>query len=277
MKIKNIGLILVLLMIFISCDDDVVQVFDHAEQAKIDDKILIDYLETHYYDADLDVIDVVSNNETTLMSQVTVQNVVENEIDYKLYYMILEQGSGYTPSRYDDILTTYRGELLDGTVFDDRPSIAVGNPWINLLEVVSGWSYGFINFKGGLNTSQPNEPLSFTDTTKGFLFFPSGLGYRNAPRTLIPANSPLVFKIDLQFSKPADHDNDGIPTNDEDIDGDGEVTNDNTDSDALSNFVDPDDDNDGKLTINEDADGDGDPRNDDSDGDGIPDYLDSDS
>ena len=278
MKIKNIGLILVLLMVIFSCDDDTAgQIFDHVEQAKIDDKILIDYLETHYYDVGLDSIKDISSSQPSLMSLVTVQDVVENEINYKLYYLVLEEGTGYTPSKFDDILTTYRGELLDGTVFDDRSSIAVGNPWINLLEVVPGWSHGFVNFKGGINTSQPNEPLTFTNTTKGFLFFPSGLGYRNAPRTLIPANSPLVFKIDLQFAKPADHDEDGIPTNNEDIDGDGEVTNDNTDGDSLSNFVDSDDDGDGKLTKDEDANNDGDPTNDDSDGDGTPDYLDSDS
>jgi hypothetical protein len=278
MKIKNIGLILVLLMVIFGCNDDTIGVtFDHVAQAKIDDKILIDYLETHYYDVELDSIKTVSNNQPTLMSLVSVQDVVENTISYKLYYLVLEEGTGYRPSKFDDILTTYRGELLDGTVFEDRPSISVGNPWINLLSVVKGWSHGFTNFKGGINTSQQNEPLSFSNTGKGILFFPSGLGYRNSPQLLIPANSPLVFKIDLQFSKAADHDDDGVTTNNEDVDGDGEVLNDNTDGDTLSNFVDSDDDNDGKLTRDEDANKDGDPTNDDSDGDGIPDYLDSDS
>jgi FKBP-type peptidyl-prolyl cis-trans isomerase FkpA len=278
MKIKSIGLILVLLMTVFACDDDTVGViFDHVEQANIDDRLLIDYLETHYYDVGLDSIKVISTSQPTLMSQVSVQDVVENTISYKLYYMVLEEGTGYTPSKFDDILTTYRGELLDGTVFEDRPSISVGNPWINLLQVVAGWSHGFTKFRGGINTSQQNEPLSFSGTGKGFLFFPSGLGYRNSPQLLIPANSPLVFKIDLQFSKEADHDNDGVSSNDEDIDDDGEVINDDTDGDTLSNFVDPDDDNDGILTKNEDPNDDGDPTNDDTDGDGIPDYLDSDS
>ena len=277
MRIKNIGLILILLTVIFACDDDTAQVFDHAAQAIIDDELLIEYLEGHYYDSGLDSIKDITTSQPSLLSQVQVQTVEENSISYKLYYIILEQGVGYQPSKHDDVLTTYRGELLDGTVFDDRPSIAVGNPWINLLQVVDGWSYGFTHFKGGINTSQTNEPLSFTDTGKGFLFFPSGLGYRNAAQASIPANSPLVFKIDLQFGKPADHDDDGISTTDEDLDGDGDVTNDDTDSDSLSNFVDSDDDNDGVLTINEDTDGDGDPTNDDSDGDGIPNYLDSDS
>lgn len=72
-----------------------------------------------------------------------------------------------------------------------------------------------------------------------------------------------------------DDDGDSIPTSLEDVDGDGNVTNDDTDSDGIPNYLDNDDDGDGILTIDEDADGDGDPTNDDSDMDGIPDYLDA--
>jgi len=67
-----------------------------------------------------------------------------------------------------------------------------------------------------------------------------------------------------------DDDGDGILTKDEDVDGDGDPTNDDTDGDNIPNNLDDDDDNDGVPTRNESI------TNDD-DGDDIPDYLDTDT
>lgn len=71
-------------------------------------------------------------------------------------------------------------------------------------------------------------------------------------------------------------DDDNVLAEDEDIDGNGDLTNDDTDLDAIPNYIDFDDDGDGIETANEDIDGDGDPTNDDTDADGIPNYLDDD-
>lgn len=49
-----------------------------------------------------------------------------------------------------------------------------------------------------------------------------------------------------------------------------------TDGDGYPNYIDTDDDGDNITTINEDLNKDGDPTNDDTDGDGIPNYLDND-
>ncbi|OWW23383.1 hypothetical protein B4Q04_20645 [Zobellia sp. OII3] len=97
-----------------------------------------------------------------------------------------------------------------------------------------------------------------------------------------------------------DDDGDGIDTPDEDVDQDGDPTNDDTDNDDTPNYLDPtddtptdtdgdgvpdstdlDDDNDGILDTEEDpnTDGDDDPLTNplDTDGDGIPNHLDIDS
>ena len=66
-----------------------------------------------------------------------------------------------------------------------------------------------------------------------------------------------------------DTDGDGIPDKDEDLNGDGNVENDDTDRDGIPNYRDADDDGDGVPTKDE---GRG-----DSDNDGTPDYLDADS
>ena len=65
-----------------------------------------------------------------------------------------------------------------------------------------------------------------------------------------------------------------IDVNDELDDPYGQLPN--TDSDLESDYRDTDDDDDGIETIDEDLNGDGDYRNDDSNGDGTPNYLDSD-
>ncbi len=280
MNIKNIVLVFALGITIFSCNDDTntVTPFDHAAQAIIDDDSLVNYLATHYFNTTLDSIKKVDNGQTPFSSDVQSVTVVENDgITYKLYYIVSEEGVGYQPTKIDNILPTYKGELLDGTVFDQRETIIIGNPWLNLLSTIRGWQYGMPMFKGGNNISMSGEPLEFENFGKGFLFIPSGLAYLNIGSGLIPPNTPIVFKIDLQYATAADHDVDGVVSNDEDINNDGDVTNDDTDEDSIPNYVDIDDDGDGIQTKNEDTNDDGDPRNDDDDLDGTPNYLDSDS
>jgi uncharacterized repeat protein (TIGR01451 family) len=88
---------------------------------------------------------------------------------------------------------------------------------------------------------------------------------------LISETLTVTF-IDLSF----DHDGDGILTGGEDVNEDGDPTNDDADGDGIPNYLDPDDDGDGISTADEDVNGDGDPTNDDTDRDGTPDYLDPD-
>lgn len=71
-----------------------------------------------------------------------------------------------------------------------------------------------------------------------------------------------------------DTDSDGVLDIDEDINGDGNLDNDDTDQDGIPDYLDEDDDGDGVNTAEEDRDNDGDPTTDDSDGDQTPDYLD---
>lgn len=276
MKIKNLVVLFAVVHLLFSCggDSSTSDDFDHAGQALIDDDKLIEYLQTHYLNEDDGGIWTITNNEDPLWNSVQTQNIVEDDISYKLYYLSEFQGVGTEPTRADSVLTTYVGHTLDSLVFDSNSNLS----WFTLTNVIKGWSYGFTNFRGGNKIVHPDESFEYENFGKGILFIPSGLAYQNiAQGAVIGENEPLVFKIELHDVNFSDHDNDGILSKDEDLDNDGDVINDDTDEDGLPNFADPDDDGDGILTKDEDANGDGDPTNDDSDNDGIPDYLDSDS
>lgn len=84
----------------------------------------------------------------------------------------------------------------------------------------------------------------------------------------------LQGMIDALTCEGSDEDGDGIIDVDEDINGDGDLTNDDTDGDGTPNYLDVDDDGDSIYTMYEIEDALGDPL--DSDEDGILDYLDND-
>ena len=73
----------------------------------------------------------------------------------------------------------------------------------------------------------------------------------------------------------ADTDSDGVIDINEDLNGNNDLNDDDTDNDGTPDFEDEDDDGDGVNTADEDYNNDGNPMNEDSDGDGIPDYLDA--
>lgn len=83
-----------------------------------------------------------------------------------------------------------------------------------------------------------------------------------------------LFEMEL-----IEDDNDGIPAELEDINGNGDLTDDDTDGDGLANYIDDDDDGDNVRTVLENPNysaADGLSLAQDSDLDSIPDYLDTD-
>jgi len=282
MKLKlNFSLpILILFIAFLSCnkDDDNTIPHDPVAQALLDDDELVAYLQSHYYIPAVDdevfgTIDTIMNNEPSLFSTIQKQEVTEDDVKYNLYHYIENVGLNNSPTKTDSVLVNYRGFLLDSTKFDER----LAYTWLPLTSVIRGWSHGFIKYKDGTNISEAGKPLKFEDTGNGIMFIPSGLAYANFGTANIGVNKSLIFHIKLGLVERADHDNDLVLSNIEDINGDGNANNDDTDGDNAPDYLDIDDDGDGILTRDEDANEDGDPTNDDSDGDGTPNYLDADS
>ena len=316
MKLKYIIPIFIVFLSYLSCNnDDDKASFDPLTQAVLDDERLREYLQTHYYipaeeGDNFGSIDTIKNNEASLLSQVVTQNVEHEDIDYKLYYLVVNEGFKNNPTRYDSTFVKYSGFLLDSTKIDENNNYNTLKGWQDLTILIQGWKYGFPNFKAGINVSQQGEPIAFEDTGKGVIFFPSGLAYGNNNPESFLANEPLLFHLELAIVIKSDHDNDGVLTRYEDINGDGDVDlDDDTDQNGVPNYFDTDDDGDGvetrdELEFNEYviAIGDDDPvlasnevENDrvedvdantvtiftvvflDSNNDGIPDYLDKDT
>jgi FKBP-type peptidyl-prolyl cis-trans isomerase FkpA len=312
MNIKSLFYFLAVTLVFVSCkkDDDVVILppTDLSEILVDDETALQAYFSTHFYNyeafenptEDFDyevVIDTISGNNSSKISilnsegfgfktvKVKSENVGiadgDEEIDHKLYYLIARQGKGPATTFADSTFVRYQGELLNGTVFDSSTAPI----WFNLPSLVTGFSQGIAEFQAG-EQGFVNEDgtVEVANYGVGVIFMPSALGYYAAAQSLIPAYSPIIFKIDLLAVNQADHDNDGIPSYLEDVDGDGRLNNDNTDSEDeegsflfIPNYLDADDDGDNTPTIEEIDIVDGEVVFRDTDKDGVPDHLDPDT
>jgi len=293
-------LILCLLVGFLSCNKDdgnggttVVEVRDRAEQQIADNDSIVAYLETHYYNAsafvsnlDSSISDLIISelpesgvlpdptNNALLMSAVETKTVVFADTDYQFYILRLNDGGGDSPTFADTVRVNYEGFTLDSEVFDS----AVTPVDFDLTSLVPGWRKVFPLFKTAENfINNGDGTVSYINHGAGVMFLPSGLGYFSNATVGISSYTPIVFKFELFQTSENDHDNDGVPSQLEDLNGDGEFTldDDDTDEDNIPNYFDNDDDGDGILTIDEDINNDGDPTNDDSNGNGIPNYLDS--
>jgi len=243
---------------------------DRTEQQVIDNDSLIDYLETHYYNSsafvsnpdpsltdliisDLPVDGILPDpvNNTLLIDAVETKTRVYEETDYKLYILKLNQGGGDTPSFADTVHLTYEGSLLDDTIFDS--TVTPDNP-LDLTGLIPGWGMVFPEFSASESFADNGDgTIDFLNHGVGLMFLPSGLGYFSQTQAGIPAYSPLIFKFELFHVTQNDHDNDGIPSYLEDLDGDSFFISDvdDTDGDEIPNYFDIDDDADGVFTINE--------------------------
>ncbi len=254
---------------------------------------IMGFMQTHRYtlDAQFNIeIDTLDDPSTQVSlwddpNKQTLQ-VVDPKVKsltYDLFYIPFRTGTGKQLTKYDNFFTAYKGILFDNTVFDERTDyfptwFVLKNKYSNGKEasLIDAWQEVLPNFKDGTFVDNGDGTVTFQDFGAGMLITPSGLGYYERATGKIKPYSPLIFSFKI-FIVDQDNDNDLVKNMDEDLDGDGNPLNDDTDNDKVFNINDKDDDNDGVLTKNEDANGDGDPTNDDSDGDGVPDYLDKDT
>lgn len=98
-----------------------------------------------------------------------------------LQYEVIVAGDGEMPTLEDTVTTHYHGTLIDGEVFDS--SVDRGQPAsFPVSGVISGWT----------------EALQLMPVgSKWRLFVPADLAYGSQQRGPIPANSTLIFEVEL--------------------------------------------------------------------------------
>lgn len=145
---RYLSLILIVMLAIVSCKKD-----DTATQADTDEQIIKDYLANNSLEA--------TRHESGI------------------YYNIVKEGGGSHPNVSNTIIIKYKGQLIDGTVFDESGNSSATFP---LSSLIRGWQFGVPLLKPG---------------GKGIFYIPSALGYGPNGTANIPANSVLIFEIEL--------------------------------------------------------------------------------
>lgn len=266
-----------------------VPVREFSVQYETDSITIADYLKTHYLVGTEGNWDFTDNSEIVLAKIPTDGNqpsifslldsptfpkllkklVALHDIVYTVYYLKLREDNttgGEKPTRVDAVLASYNGFYLkDNSTTTDGvkkidiestsfESVLYPQQSLGLDATIRGWSEIFPEFASGSypeSSESSPDPASFQDFGAGVMFLPSGLAYFNGASGSIPSYSPLIFSFKLYAIKRADQDGDGVLSIDEDINGDGDFTNDDTDGDGKQNYQDIDDDGDGALTKSE--------------------------
>lgn len=270
------SILVVVLLIVSSCkkDDevDIVPPRDRSAEVGPSTEEIETYLNTHFYNYEefenppanfdkkirFDTIAGDNASKTPLIEQVSFKMVtdkVDESVEYKLYYLSVFEGEGFQPQSSDIAHVTYEGTYLNNEndynkseVFDS----SVVPVEFDLTEVVTGFQEGIVEFKASSNASiNPDGTFAFEGFGVGAVFIPSGLGYYASSPVSIPLYSQLIFTFQLMEAQPGDQDFDGIPSMMEDLNGNGDLLDDDTDGDGTPNFFDLDDDGDARLTLNE--------------------------
>ncbi|MFM7813669.1 MAG: FKBP-type peptidyl-prolyl cis-trans isomerase [Flavobacteriales bacterium] len=99
-----------------------------------------------------------------------------------LQYKVTQEGNGNAPDANDRVTVHYHGTLIDGTVFDS--SVERNQPaTFGLNQVIPGWTEGLQTMKEGGKTT---------------FYIPSELAYGARATGKIPANSVLIFDVELK-------------------------------------------------------------------------------
>ena len=173
---------------------------------------------------------------------------VEDDVDYKLYYIVLNEGGGNYPTTVDSTFVAYKGWDMFNATFDQNN---VGS-WFSYPDSnpsISGFRQILTKIKTAASlTENSNGTISYTNHGNILAFFPSGLAYFSGSRENINQYAPIAFQIKLFDLKTRDHDRDRIPNIYEDLNNNNDYFDDDSDGDKIPDFLDVDDDGDGKLT-----------------------------
>lgn len=295
-KFKYYFIVLVTTISFFSCSKDnpaeIVPLREYSVQYTTDIATIEEYLKSYYitvtnrpgFNDDQDVVftkiptggnqrSIWSYLNATSFPKLLSRDVNFHGITYKIYYLVLREGTGEKPSNLDGVLAAYRGDYLTQVAATTTTAAELRvtqfeeskfpQSFFSLLNTITGWGEIFPQFRKGTYTTNADGTISYSNFGAGVMFLPSGLAYFASGSGSIPSYSPLVFSFKLYEIQRADQDGDGIPSYLEDLNGDGymydfrnkvsypitpTVNPDDTDGDGFPNHLDVDDDGDNFTT-----------------------------
>lgn len=107
--------------------------------------------------------------------------IKKNDLDLEksesgLYYNIINEGSGARVLAKDAITFSYKGTLIDGTVFDEQTEPVT----FRVSELIGAWKEAVLKLNEG---------------GEAFIIAPPQLGYGERELEKIPANSIVIFTL----------------------------------------------------------------------------------
>ncbi len=126
-------------------------------------------------------VSVPQNEIAALEAYLDDQDIEAEWNENGFYYNIINEGEGASPNACSNIKIAYEGKLTSDFVFDANDGID-----FPLTQLITGWRLGLPLIKEG------GEII---------LYLPPNLAYGSSARPNIPANSILVFKIELHKVK----------------------------------------------------------------------------
>jgi FKBP-type peptidyl-prolyl cis-trans isomerase FkpA len=139
----------------------------------------------------------IAQDQKTKDDQIIKDHLAKNKIKASktasgLYYSITKKGTGENAKKGQVVGMYYFGKFLDGRRFDgnmDESYKPSGNPLsftLGVGQVVPGWDEGIQLLNPG---------------TRATFYIPSALGYGPGGRGPIPANTIMVFDVELVSAK----------------------------------------------------------------------------
>jgi FKBP-type peptidyl-prolyl cis-trans isomerase FkpA len=123
--------------------------------------------------------EVAARNEQELKDFIAKKGWNATKTPEGIYYVNDGGGVGSaTPSATSTVTVKYKGYLIDETVFDQSSTGFTSS----LQGVIAGWRIGLQKFQKG---------------AKGKLLIPSAYAYGSSGAGSIPANSALIFDVEL--------------------------------------------------------------------------------
>lgn len=124
----------------------------------------------------------------TIENYLSTKGLKAQKTSSGLYYIIEKQGDGPKAEAGKMVSVNYTGKLMDGKVFDSslKPGRTPYEFKLGVGQVIKGWDEGLTLLNAG---------------GKAMLIIPSALGYGSRSNGAIPANSIMIFDVELMSVK----------------------------------------------------------------------------